>query len=346
MKKATFVLISLFAVIALGGKLCAQPADVSRDVEKALRDYYAAFAQNDLRALDYIAEDGFSYDTGSGIMTGRESLAQLKSVLKVGIKNGVRTTFEITELEFYPIGPDAVVANYRLTGTDTAPNGRQDIVLSRATDVLVRRKGRWLIFAEHMSRIPKPVEHFVAGMPIGWQRDPVGMADSYSMTVDHAVRHGGKASASIKFSCGDDQDAWASLGQAVLADDYRGKRVRLTGWLRTVDVPASGLWARIDGDTHTLAFDNMSDRSVVGTTDWKMYSVVLDVPNDAKYIHLGALLIGRGQIWVDDLKFDVVANDVSTTMFSPPDAVTTHPIDPTTTAKRPVNLGFEEGVIK
>jgi hypothetical protein len=38
-----------------------------------------------------------------------------------------------------------------------------------------------------------------------------------------------------------------------------------------------------------LGFDNMSDHAVKGTTDWKMYSVVLDVPDDAKNIFLGAL---------------------------------------------------------
>jgi len=44
---------------------------------------------------------------------------------------------------------------------------------------------------------------------------------------------------------------------------------------------------RIDGEQRLLAFDIMNDRAVSGTTDWKMYSVVLAVPNDAKNIFLG-----------------------------------------------------------
>jgi hypothetical protein len=46
-------------------------------------------------------------------------------------------------------------------------------------------------------------------------------------------------------------------------------------------------WMRIDGEQRLLAFDNMSDRAVSGTADWKMYSVVVDVAIDAKNIFLG-----------------------------------------------------------
>ncbi len=37
-----------------------------------------------------------------------------------------------------------------------------------------------------------------------------------------------------------------------------------------------------------------------------MYEVVLDVPADAAGISFGALLNGRGEIWLNGVKFDVV----------------------------------------
>jgi hypothetical protein len=137
------------------------------------------------------------------------------------------------------------------------------------------------------------------------------------------------------------------LGQPIAADEYRGKRVRLSGWLKTVNAGEAALWMRIDGEQRRLGFDNMSDRAVSGTTDWKMYSVVLDVPNDAKNIFLGVLLIGKGQTWADDLTFEVVDRNIAVT--NPGSAKETAADDPAyakipkATIKRPVNLGFEEG---
>jgi hypothetical protein len=76
----------------------------------------------------------------------------------------------------------------------------------------------------------------------------------------------------------------------------------------------AGLWMRIDGKEKTgLAFDNMMERPVKGTTDWKKYEVVLDVPAEAEEIFFGFLVAGKGRGWVDDIKFEVVNNDVPTT---------------------------------
>jgi len=120
-----------------------------------------------------------------------------------------------------------------------------------------------------VSDIPKPVEPIVSGLPSGWKRTRGGKADHYLIYVDSEIKHGGQASASIKFNCGDNQYPWASLGQPIAADEYRGKRVRLSGWLKTVDASEAALWMRIDGEQRLLAFDYMNDRGVSGTTDGK-----------------------------------------------------------------------------
>ena len=68
----------------------------------------------------------------------------------------------------------------------------------------------------------------------------------------------------------------------------------------------SPLWMRVAGDRYELAFDNMKDRFVKGTTDWKMYAVVLDGAADAKTTLLGAILTGKGHVWADDFKLEIV----------------------------------------
>jgi len=57
-------------------------------------------------------------------------------------------------------------------------------------------------------------------------------------------------------------------------------------------VTSAGFWLRIDGKENPkqqLGFDNMNNRPVKGTTDWKLYQIVLDVPENSGLINFGAL---------------------------------------------------------
>ena len=153
----------------------------------------------------------------------------------------------------------------------------------------------------------------------------------YEMSVDPKVTHAGKASASIKCIAAK-PGGFGTLMQSFLPDTYRGKRVRLSGFVRSAEVNGwAGLWMRVDGPEKTttpLAFDNMEDRAIRATTDWTKYEVVLDVPEQAQGIAFGVLLTGAGQVWFDDFKLDVVEKDVPTTRIKAPPA--------------PKNLDFEE----
>ena len=55
--------------------------------------------------------------------------------------------------------------------------------------------------------------------------------------------------------------SFRSVTQFVKADAYRGKRVRVAGYLKTRDVADwCGLWLRVDGPDRMLGFDNMQSR--------------------------------------------------------------------------------------
>ena len=74
-------------------------------------------------------------------------------------------------------------------------------------------------------------------------------------------------------------------------------------FLRTEDVSDFvGLWMREDGESPSLAFDNMQSRQLKGTTAWTEYSIRLPVHPEAKQLVFGALLVGTGKLWVDDLQ--------------------------------------------
>jgi hypothetical protein len=109
---------------------------------------------------------------------------------------------------------------------------------------------------------------------------------------------------------------FGTIMQNFIPEDYLGKRVRLTGYIKTADVKTwAAMWFRIDGDPRekTLGFDNMQNRAIKGTTGWQKYEIVLEVPTDSKYIAYGVLLDGTGSVWLDNLSFEVVSKDVPET---------------------------------
>ena len=91
-------------------------------------------------------------------------------------------------------------------------------------------------------------------------------------------------------------DGFGTLMQQCLPSEYAGKRVRMSGYMKSQDVAGwAGFWFRIDGQgARPLAFDNMHGRAVRGTTGWKKYEIVLDVPQQATNLAYGALLDGTG----------------------------------------------------
>ena len=150
--------------------------------------------------------------------------------------------------------------------------------------------------------------------PNGWGKsgsDP----GNYEIFVDAGVRRSGKASATIKAKPTFVKGEFTTMMQSIRADNYRSKRVRLSGYIKTENVGKyAGMWMRIDGsDLTTLDFDNMTDRPVKGTTDWKLYEVILDVGSDARQIAFGVNLAESGQIWIDDLKLEIVGQDIGKT---------------------------------
>ncbi|MDE2500874.1 MAG: hypothetical protein KGL56_11855, partial [Alphaproteobacteria bacterium] len=91
----------------------------------------------------------------------------------------------------------------------------------------------------------------------------------------------------------DTPSGFGTLMQEIAADKYIGKRLRLSAMLKTDDANHAQLWMRMDGaDGKMLGFYNMDDRPVTGTTDWKRYSVVLDVPEGTQDIAFGMFLNG------------------------------------------------------
>ncbi|SIS71157.1 S41 family peptidase [Chryseobacterium gambrini] len=95
-----------------------------------------------------------------------------------------------------------------------------------------------------------------------------------------------------------------------LPNNYAGRKITLSGYLKTENVTDgfAGLWMRIDPE---VAFNNMQNVGLKGTNDWKKYEVTLNMsPENTQQIVIGALLSGKGKIWVDDLKVSIDGKDI------------------------------------
>jgi AraC family transcriptional regulator len=136
--------------------------------------------------------------------------------------------------------------------------------------------------------------------------------DDYKMKIVSDVKHNGNGSVIIS-ALKDDVDGFGTYMQTFKADYYHGKRLQLTAWIKTEDVSSAQMWMRLDGKKDMTGFDNMDDRPIKGTTDWKQYSIVLDIPDETVFIAFGTFVHGSGTAWVDDYSLEIVGDDTSTT---------------------------------
>lgn len=154
-----------------------------------------------------------------------------------------------------------------------------------------------------------------AAAPAGWFMAG-SRPSNYETGTDPEISFGGHTAVYLKAKGeSGDASAFGTLMQQFVADQYRGKRVRFSGVVKSDQVKDwAGLWMRIDKGSTVVGFDNMQDRAIKSSSDWTSYSVVLDVPKDATGIAFGLLLAGgAGQVWLSNVSFEEVGTDIPVT---------------------------------
>jgi hypothetical protein len=93
-----------------------------------------------------------------------------------------------------------------------------------------------------------------------------------------------------------------------------GERLRMIVCVKTLGVKdAAGLFMRVSTYGGWINYDYMYDRVVRGTTDWHQHMIVLDIPHDTSLIDFGVWITGKGEVQIDDFRFDVVDNKLHAT---------------------------------
>ncbi|WP_114793245.1 S41 family peptidase [Niabella yanshanensis] len=143
---------------------------------------------------------------------------------------------------------------------------------------------------------------------IGWKGYTLNDSTVYTAKLDSRIFRSGDYSASIAFEGGKPQfSTWARF----ITKKYAGDSITFSGFIKTENVTDgyAGLWMRIDP---YIAFDNMHKRGAKGTTDWTEYRITLPLdPEKTDKIVLGGMLVGKGKMWLDDLKISIDGKDIS-----------------------------------
>lgn len=143
------------------------------------------------------------------------------------------------------------------------------------------------------------------GRPAGWSGDPAA-----TVSVDSVVRRSAPFAARLDLPVGGEADAsWLTVE---LPLTFAADTLELRGWLRTDAVQGfAGLMLRQEVPGGTVRFEGMQERQLAGTTEWAHYTIRVAVHAHARKVHLGAMLVGSGTVWVDDLEFLVDGRPVS-----------------------------------
>ncbi len=160
-------------------------------------------------------------------------------------------------------------------------------------------------FASAQPQLPSPTAKLadllsfeaegLIGPPEGWG------GTIKTLFVDDQIVHGGKWS--LRIEGAPSSGGQPSVMTKGIAIDFAGKFIQIRGYLRTQDVTGwAGLWMREDGVTPNLEFNNMQARQIKGTTDWTAYAFNLPVNPLARQLYFGALVVGTGKAWVDDMQ--------------------------------------------
>ena len=92
----------------------------------------------------------------------------------------------------------------------------------------------------------------------------------------------------------------------------RGKRLKFSAEIKTVDADSAGLWLTGSAENWHVT-DGMYDRLIKGSTGWSLENLVIDVPEDTRYVSFGLWMIGNGSCTMRNPKIEIVDQSVPVT---------------------------------
>lgn len=125
-------------------------------------------------------------------------------------------------------------------------------------------------------------------------------------------------------------DGYAALTRTYAAAEVRGRRIRLSGKLKSEDAEKIEMVvSAVSGPAADIARQAVGD----SMAEWRGYDMVVDIPAGAERLVVGIQTSGNGTVWIRDFSLEVVDGAV---------AVTAHASRWNMPQRRPANTGFDQ----
>jgi C-terminal processing protease CtpA/Prc len=141
-----------------------------------------------------------------------------------------------------------------------------------------------------------------------WNRVELATGE-YTVDVDSSVARSGRRSLRI------DGFTTTPLGggsvlQQIRADRFRGKRVRVSAYVRTRNVRGLGgtIAVAVAGEGRVVAQSRLDQAPLTGSRNWQLLTAVVDVPGLAVGLNITGTLEGAGTTWFDNFRIEVIGN--------------------------------------
>ena len=143
--------------------------------------------------------------------------------------------------------------------------------------------------------------------PLHWERWGWRPID-YQVGLSRKVHRKGGVSAYIRLKKGLSSRGFAQLLQFISAKQYRGKRLRLTGYIKTN--PKNSKWFKLilgsAAGRRTLKYSRVPANSPADSKGWYKIQITQDIPKSATRLTIGCGLKGTGPIYCDAFKIEVI----------------------------------------
>ncbi len=155
-----------------------------------------------------------------------------------------------------------------------------------------------LLFDQGLERWELRGDFLLDASGVHWQ--------DYTSGTDETGPQPGRKSGYLKALVPEPQ-GYADLRQAILAENYLGKRIRLSADIKTDGVEQqAGLYLRVIDPAMTKPPEERQLVAYQGTQDWTRTEMEVEVPADSMYLLFGIGLTGKGQVWMTNVQLESI----------------------------------------
>jgi hypothetical protein len=111
------------------------------------------------------------------------------------------------------------------------------------------------------------------------------------------------------------RDNFASVYQTFKPNKFKDQKIHFTAFIIALNVNGqAGIFMSVENSKdEVISFDDMSNRAISGTADWKKCTIILPVPNESKRLRMGFMLKGTGSVWLRDISIALAERDAKST---------------------------------